>query len=56
MIKQANENVINFKAEYRKEKAKTQEKILLKKTNEMNAFNMLMDLRHLIIIDMRAEE
>ena len=52
-IQQANMNIINIKAEYRKEKAKAEEKIGLKKTNEMNAFNMLQDLRHLIIVDLR---
>lgn len=52
-IQHANQNIINIKAEYRREKAKAEEKIGLKKTNEMNAFNMLQDLRHLIIVDLR---
>ena len=32
------------------------EKVTLKVTNAMNAFNMLQDLRHLIILDFRSEE
>lgn len=32
------------------------EKVQLKVTNAMNAFNLLQDLRHLIILDFRSEE
>lgn len=40
----------------RREKALAQEKVTLKVTNAMNVFNLLQDLRHLIILDMRNEE
>lgn len=40
----------------RREKALAQEKVTLKVTNAMNVFNLLQDLRHLIILDMRSQE
>jgi|TARA_B110001450_G_C17287821_1_gene346179 rhodanese-related sulfurtransferase len=33
-----------------------QQKVALKATNSMNVFNMLQDLRHLILLDFRSEE
>ena len=32
------------------------EKVILKVTNAINTFNMLQDLRHLIILDFRSED
>jgi predicted sulfurtransferase len=40
----------------RREKNLAEAKVELKAVNPMNAFNLLQDLRHLIILDFRAAE
>jgi rhodanese-related sulfurtransferase len=40
----------------RREKNLAEAKVALKVVNSMNAFNLLQDLRHLIILDFRSEE
>lgn len=55
-LAQAKENTIDFASQVRREKALAEEKVQLKVTNAMNAFNLLQDLRHLIILDFRTQE
>jgi len=56
MQKEAQSNVIDFHSQLRKEKAMAGQKLVLKNVNHMNAFNLLQDLRHLIILDFRSED
>ena len=55
-IKVANEGMIDFKAQMRREKNLAEVKVVPKNVSAMNAFNLLQDLRHLIILDFRSEE
>lgn len=55
-IKEATSSTIDFQSELRREKLLVSQKVQLKVTNPMNAFNMLQDLRHLILLDFRSEE
>jgi len=40
---------------YREEKVKMLEKLTLKPSTISNAYNMLQDMRHLLILDLRSE-
>jgi hypothetical protein len=49
-------NTIDFQSEIRKEKNLSKVKIGLSHANEMAVFNLLQDMRHLIIVDFRSKE
>ena len=51
-----NPTAIDFKASYAQAKALSKLELQLKCTTPMNAFNLLQDMRHLIILDLRPEE
>ena len=55
-LTQANESCIDFKSQMRREKNLAEAKVDLKMVSPMNAFNLLQDLRHLIILDFRKDE
>jgi hypothetical protein len=48
--------VIDFKKLYEEEKALSKVKLTVKASSLSNTFNMLQDMRHLLIIDLRTEE
>ena len=50
------QGTINFSEELAREKALAASKIQLKESNVMNTFNLLQDMRHLIILDFRDEQ
>ena len=55
-MKVANSMVIDFNAEMRKERLKNLEQIKVKMAERSVVFNLLQDLRHLILIDLRPKE
>ena len=48
-------SAIDFKTMYAQERLRASQALTLKETTAMNVFNMLQDMRHLVILDLREE-
>ena len=55
-MKQQNTQTIDFQSEVRKEKNLNSVKVGLSVSNAMAVFNVLQDMRHLIIVDFREQD